>query len=134
MAGGMGSRHAGVMSLAYLTKRSFWWLAITILISTVSLISFCSGPPILSAQTTVQLPAPRDEWTPATIQQVTLNGALMIAVIFLWRSNQAERATAIQLAETTTAALQAAAKSNEELRHIIERLTDRLREEPTSVR
>lgn len=55
-----------------------------------------------------------------TFQHLGLEGALIAAVIVLWRTLQAERSASLALLKTSTEALLATASSNTELRRITE--------------
>jgi hypothetical protein len=65
-------------------------------------------------------PTAGESWSPQSLQQVGLVGALMIAVIVLWKTLQQERAAAIAAIKIVTEALATSASANSELRRIIE--------------
>jgi hypothetical protein len=105
-------------------RRSFWSLFAVFVLSTASLIS-------LQGQTPSQAQPTSPEWTPQSLQQMGLTGALFFCCGILWRTLQAERAerakqtetdreSAVEAAKNTTAALITTANANAELRHVIE--------------
>lgn len=70
------------------------------------------------------VPSPADvPW-----EHLTLEGALIAAVVVLWRALAVKDAQLVKSAEATTAALSASAASNAELRKIIEHLNESLTE------
>lgn len=66
--------------------------------------------------------------TPGTssIEHLTLDGALVVAVGVLWRALSAERSQNVKSTEAVTAALVSSTASNAELRGVIEHLKESL--------
>ena len=62
----------------------------------------------------------------STWEDLTLKGALISAVVVLWRALSAERAQNVKSNEAMTSALVSTAASNAELRKIIEHLNESL--------
>jgi hypothetical protein len=69
-------------------------------------------------QTVVQAPVVSPDWT-ASIEHLTLNGALICAVMMLWKALGRKDDLLVASTKTVTEALASAASSNAELRTII---------------
>jgi hypothetical protein len=65
-------------------------------------------------------PSSPNEWGPGNVQQLTLVGALIIAVGVLWRALSSKDEALVNATKMTTEALVTAATTSTELRHIIE--------------
>ena len=64
-------------------------------------------------------------------EHLTLDGALLVAVVVLWKSNQEKDRQLIETVKTVTSTLHSVNASNQELRKVIEesiRAKDQLRE------
>jgi len=59
-------------------------------------------------------------WTPQSFERLGLVGSLMVAVVVLWKALQQSNSLIMDALKSETAALQAAATSNAELRRVIE--------------
>ena len=75
---------------------------------------------VARAQIGAALPLTGDAWSPQSLQQIGLVGALMTAVVVLWRTLQAERTASVVAIKTMTEALAHSWSANAELRRIIE--------------
>ena len=87
-------------------------MVITVMLASVNLVWG-----LQVALTSQAVPASPD-WT-ATIEHLTLNGALIVAVVALWKQLGKKDDLLIASVQTVTEALASAASSNAELRGII---------------
>ena len=88
--------------------------AAVMIIVTLASVNLC-----WAIQSAVQAPLISPDWT-SSIEHLTLNGALICAVIVLWKQLGKKDDLVIASAQTVTETLAAAAASNVELRKIIE--------------
>lgn len=72
----------------------------------------------LQAQSVVSPPTTDSPWWTAA-EHLTLSGAMVIAIVVLWKAYQAKDALLVESTRAVTEALSSAAASNTELRGII---------------
>jgi hypothetical protein len=91
--------------------RGRWAVLIIVLLGSVNLC--------WAIQSAVQTPMVSPDWT-GSIEHLTLNGALICAVVVLWKQLGKKDDLLIASTQTVTETLAAAAASNVELRRIID--------------